>query len=51
MLRELIHSLTNATVDALGVPKANVRVVLREVPLSHFAAGDVTLAERDKKND
>jgi 4-oxalocrotonate tautomerase len=32
-----------ASIDA---PKANVRVVIREVPRTHWAAGDVTLAER-----
>ena len=45
-LRALISGLTQAAVDALGAPKANVRVVLREVPATHWAAGDVTIAER-----
>ena len=45
-LRTLISRLTAAVVDAVGAPKENVRVVLREVPATHWAAGDVTIAER-----
>lgn len=45
-LRALIHELTEGAVRALDVPVTTVRVVLREVPRSHFAAGDVTIAER-----
>jgi 4-oxalocrotonate tautomerase len=45
-LRTLISKLTAAVVDAVGAPKDNVRVVLREVPATHWAAGDVTIAER-----
>jgi 4-oxalocrotonate tautomerase len=45
-LRALISALTEAVCDSIGAPKANVRVVIREVPKTHWAAGDVTLAER-----
>jgi 4-oxalocrotonate tautomerase len=45
-LRTLISTLTAAVVDAVGAPKENVRVVLREVPATHWAAGDVTVAEK-----
>jgi 4-oxalocrotonate tautomerase len=45
-LRALISRLTGAVVDAVAVPKESVRVVLREVPATHWAAGDVTVAER-----
>ncbi|ANS24942.1 hypothetical protein R1CP_00920 [Rhodococcus opacus] len=45
-LRLLIHELTHAAHRAVGTPVANVRVILRETPKTHFAAGDVTLAER-----
>jgi 4-oxalocrotonate tautomerase len=45
-LRTLISRLTAAVVDSVGAPKENVRVVLREVPATHWAAGDVTIAER-----
>lgn len=46
-LRQLIHELTEAAQRALGAPLQNVRVVLRETPATHFAAGDVTIAERE----
>lgn len=46
MLRALQASLAEAAVASLGVRKESVRVILREVPLTHFLAGDETLAER-----
>ena len=48
-LRSLISKLTAAVVDSIGAPKEAIRVVLNEVPSTHWAAGDVTIAERDKK--
>ncbi|NKQ52523.1 4-oxalocrotonate tautomerase [Amycolatopsis sp. K13G38] len=45
-LRELIHQLTEAAHRAIDAPLPSIRVILRETPATHFAAGDVTLAER-----
>lgn len=45
-VRALISALTTAAVDAVGAPRETVRVVVREVPATHWAAGDVTIAER-----
>ncbi|HTF48715.1 MAG TPA: 4-oxalocrotonate tautomerase family protein [Pseudonocardia sp.] len=45
-LRALIHELHEAAQRAVGVPPETIRVVLREVPTTHWAAGDVTIAER-----
>lgn len=45
-LRALIHELHEAVVRALAADSASVRVVLREVPPEHWAAGDQTIAER-----
>jgi 4-oxalocrotonate tautomerase len=45
-LRALISGITAAVVDAVSAPKDAVRVVIREVPPTHWAAGDVTIAER-----
>jgi 4-oxalocrotonate tautomerase len=45
-LRALISAVTRACVDSIDAPLDSVRVVLREVPPTHFAAGDVTIAER-----
>jgi 4-oxalocrotonate tautomerase len=45
-VRALLAGLTNAVVVAVGAPKDSVRVVIREVPPTHRAAGDVTIDER-----
>jgi 4-oxalocrotonate tautomerase len=45
-LRALLSGLTRAAVEAIDAPLQNIRVVLREVPETHWAAGDVTIAER-----
>jgi 4-oxalocrotonate tautomerase len=45
-LRALITALTTAACDAVDAPRESVRVVVREVPATHWAAGDVTIAER-----
>jgi 4-oxalocrotonate tautomerase len=46
-LRALISGLTRAASDAVGAPVDSIRVVVREVPATHWAAGDVTIAERN----
>ena len=48
-LRTLISKVTDAVESAVGAPRPSIRVVLREVPPTHWAAGDVTIAEREKK--
>lgn len=45
-LRALISKLTEAVVETDVAKKEAVRVILREVPKTHWAAGDETLAER-----
>ncbi len=45
-LRTLITALTDAAEAAVQAPRESIRVVLREVPTTHFAAGDVTIAEK-----
>lgn len=46
MLRALIHQVHQAVVTTIGSPPESVRVIVREVPETHWAAGDETLAER-----
>ena len=48
-LRALIHELTESVVRTEVAKKESVRVILREVPKTHFAAADETLAERAEK--
>ena len=45
-LRSLLSAATQAVVGSVGAPVESVRVVIREVPPTHWAAGDVTIAER-----
>jgi 4-oxalocrotonate tautomerase len=45
-VRALISRLTAAVQEAVGAPLENIRIVIREVPPTHWAAGDVTIAER-----
>ncbi|MDO5628219.1 MAG: tautomerase family protein [Mobilicoccus sp.] len=45
-IRSMISGVTNALVETGVAPREAVRVIVREVPAEHFAAGDVTLAER-----
>jgi 4-oxalocrotonate tautomerase len=45
-LRTLISKVTHACVESVEAPLESVRVVVREVPTTHFAAGDVTIHER-----
>lgn len=47
-LRNLISALTHAAADSTGAPLASIRVVVREVPSTHWAAGDITIQERDR---
>jgi 4-oxalocrotonate tautomerase len=49
-LRALISGLTRAAVEAVDAPVESVRVVVREVPATHWAAGNVTIAERRAGN-
>ena len=44
-IRSLIHELHEAVIRAVAAPPENVRVIVREVPPTHWAAGDVTIAE------
>lgn len=44
-VRRLISAVTEAVVTSLDIPAASVRVILTEVPTTHWANGDVTLAE------
>ncbi|MFE0025030.1 2-hydroxymuconate tautomerase [Amycolatopsis sp. NPDC059021] len=50
-IRALIHELTEAAHRAVGAPLANIRVVIREVAPAHWAAGDVTVAERQASTE
>ncbi|MGH3239905.1 MAG: tautomerase family protein [Spirillospora sp.] len=46
-IRELIRELHDAVVRSTGTDPARVRVLVQELPPTHWAAGGITLAERD----
>jgi 4-oxalocrotonate tautomerase len=49
-VRTLISEVHRAVRDSLGVPDERIRVLVREVPPTHWAAGDVTLQERTEQS-
>jgi len=44
-LRSLVESVTTAVEQAIGAPRESVRVILHEVPATHFAVGGTPLAD------
>jgi 4-oxalocrotonate tautomerase len=48
-IRDLIDRLTDAVEQALDVPRPSIRVLVRELPATHWAAGGETIAERDSR--
>ncbi len=46
-LRSLMSAVTEAVHASVGAPVDSIRVVLREIPKTHWAAGGITLAERE----
>jgi 4-oxalocrotonate tautomerase len=49
-IRDLIDRLTDAVEQSVDAPRANIRVIVREVPASHWAAGGETVAERHARS-
>nr|WP_281270561.1 tautomerase family protein [Quadrisphaera granulorum] len=46
-VRALVHEVHIAVVRSLGADPDNVTVLVREIPRSHWARADITIAERD----
>lgn len=46
VVRQLIGAVTHAVATSLEATPDSVRVIVSEVPASHWANGDVTLAEK-----
>ncbi|MGG1661973.1 4-oxalocrotonate tautomerase [Brevibacillus sp. NRS-1366] len=44
-VKELIANLTSTVCETLGAPKENVRVIVTEVPKSHWGIGGVPAAD------
>jgi 4-oxalocrotonate tautomerase len=47
-IRNMISAVTAAIAESLDAPPSTIRVVVTEVPLTHWATGDVTLAEKEQ---
>lgn len=48
-VKQLIASMTSAAVESLGVRPEQVRVLVTEIPDSHWGVGGITKKERDKQ--
>jgi 4-oxalocrotonate tautomerase len=48
-IRALIEALTRALETSINAPRDSIRIVLREVPATHWAAGGETIAEQRRK--
>jgi 4-oxalocrotonate tautomerase len=46
-ISSLLHAVHDAVQRSLGVPSGAVRVLIREVPPTHWLSGGQTLAEKD----
>ncbi len=44
-LRDLQTKLTDAVIEAIAAPRESIRVILRELPTTHFAIGGVPISE------
>ena len=45
-IRALIEALTVAVEQSIDAPRSAVRIIIREVPPAHWAAGGQTIAEQ-----
>jgi 4-oxalocrotonate tautomerase len=46
----MISSVTAAVAESLDAPPGSIRVIVTEVPLTHWATGDITLAEKQQQD-
>jgi 4-oxalocrotonate tautomerase len=49
-IRKMISAVTAAVADSLNAPAESIRVIVTEVPLTHWATGDVTLQEKQSRS-
>lgn len=46
-VRQMIHEVHEAVLRTVDTRPEHIRVIVREVPRSHWATGDTTLTEMD----
>ncbi|ATY85435.1 4-oxalocrotonate tautomerase [Kyrpidia spormannii] len=49
MKKRAIEEVTEALHRSLGAPRENIRVVIYEIPKSHWAVGGVTMEDKQTK--
>jgi 4-oxalocrotonate tautomerase len=49
-VRSMIHEVHEALLRTVDTKPEHIRVIVREVPRSHWATGDITLSEMDSRN-
>jgi 4-oxalocrotonate tautomerase len=47
--KKMITEVTAALINSLDAPPENVRIVIYEVPKSHWSVGGVTMEERERE--
>jgi 4-oxalocrotonate tautomerase len=50
-VRALIHEVHEAVLRTVNTRSEHIRVIVREVPRSHWATGDLTLSEMDSQQN
>ena len=48
-IRTLIDAITDAVEKSVGASRESIRVLIREMPPTHWAAGGETIAEKRRK--
>jgi 4-oxalocrotonate tautomerase len=48
-IRTLMHELHQAVLRTVTTHPEHIRVIVREVPRTHWATGDLTIAEMDRQ--
>ena len=48
-IRAMIHEVHEAVLRTVNTQPEHIRVIVREVPRTHWATGDITIAEMDLK--
>lgn len=48
-IRKMISAVTAAVAESLDASPESIRVIVTEVPLTHWATGDVTLQEKQQQ--
>ncbi|MGU3502980.1 tautomerase family protein [Mycobacterium sp. C31M] len=50
-IRAMMHKVHDAVLSTVGTRPEHIRVIVREVPRSHWATGDLTLTEMDAQRN